>query len=153
MPEVTKVYPFHHDKIYDQQSDNVLLRQVNFPFKFNKNDTIGSEWSDRQYHNWVKAVGKYNKTESFIGMIFRLSEEEFLDFCSIILGVKGISGARLVKFVHGQSGFCVWRVDYYISKKPVKGHSDSRWAPNIIQSENSIDDWNLFEDVLFGWRK
>lgn len=83
-------------------------------------------------------------------MIFRLTEEEFLDFCSIIAGLKDIQGARLVKFVHGQSGFCVWRVDYYVSKKPVKGYSDSRWAPNIIQSENAIDDWGLFEDSLFG---
>lgn len=151
MPEVNKVNPFHHDKIYDQDSDNVLLRQVNFPFKFNKADTLGSVWSDR-IHGWGKVCRKYNKNESFFGMVLSFSEEEFLNFCSELIEIKPINGARLVKFVQAQSGYTVWRVDYYVSKKPAKGYSDSRWAPNIIQSDNAIDDWNLFEDVLRGGR-
>lgn len=150
MPEVTKVNPFHHDEIYDSQSDTVLLRQVRFPFKYNKFDILGSEWSDRIGDRWGKVCRKYNRNESFVGMVLSFSEEDFLHFCSELVKVEPINGARLVKFVNHQSLYNVWRVDYYVSKKPAKGYSDSRWAPNIIQSDNAIDDWNLFEDSMFG---
>jgi hypothetical protein len=152
MSEVSKCNSYHHGRIYDQSSDNILLRQVDFPLKVGKKDIVDSVWSDRIMSKWSEVIGRWNKNESFIGMVLSFSDEDFLKFIGELVGQKSLNGARLVKFVHAQSGFCVWRMDYYISTNPQRGYSDSYRAPNIISSKDDIpfilDEWDPFDDML-----
>lgn len=102
----------------DYNVQDMLLRQANFPSShFHGADEMLTFWSDRSHEEWARGNKAQGNSKS---------EKKFLAFCKGVSGLEDITGGRLVRFTHCQSGYPVYRLDVYIKKTKQDVHlSDS----------------------------
>ena len=142
--KVTKVKPFDLNALfingyglsYDVQ--DMLLRQFNFPFKYDSEDFIFDFWDDRiDGIKWEKAFKKHFGSEGINTTWDNQPAEKIMGFLEEIAEHK-LTGFRIVRYTNVSSGYPTLRFDVFekSSKTPnQRTFSSNQNADNLILEE------------------
>lgn len=121
---IEKAHPFNAHRLWGDEKyslQNMLMRQVMFPFHAAKDDQTESQWTDRN-PELVQAAGqkylrKFQCSFESGDSLRQLSPEEFLAFCQEATGIDWKpTGARIVRYTNAASGYPTYRIDCYAPK-------------------------------------